>query len=123
MTNPIHSRIWHRPSGTLLVEGLKGWGITPFEGNYYIRKMYLKGDFFCRTLIPGLCPYKGIYHWLNLDLPDGQHEDNAGLALYHSKPIVPIYRLSPGASGKPPCIAVRSDVGLIVKSDEFTQLL
>jgi len=34
-------RIVHRPSGFLLAEGPLGWGITPFEGNYYISKKYL----------------------------------------------------------------------------------
>lgn len=30
-------RITHRASGTKLAEGPVGWGITPFEGNLYIR--------------------------------------------------------------------------------------
>jgi len=29
-------RICHRASQTTLAEGPVGWGITPFEGNYYI---------------------------------------------------------------------------------------
>ena len=59
MTNPTHIRIWRQPSGTLLAEGQKSQGITPSEGNYYIRKKYRKGDLFRSTPIPGLCPYKG----------------------------------------------------------------
>jgi uncharacterized protein (DUF427 family) len=64
-------RIFHRPSNTLLAEGKQGWDITPFEGNYYIRKKCLIGSPFKMTAIPGLCPYKFIYLWLDLQ-PDGQ---------------------------------------------------
>ena len=31
-----HVHITHLESGQLLAEGPVGWGITPFEGNYYI---------------------------------------------------------------------------------------
>jgi hypothetical protein len=39
-------RIRHRDTGTLLAEGPLGWGITPFEGNLYIARKYLKTDRF-----------------------------------------------------------------------------
>jgi len=29
-------RITHNPSGEIIAEGPLGWGIMPFEGNYYI---------------------------------------------------------------------------------------
>ena len=63
--------IVHRPTGTLLAEGPRGWGITPFEGNYYIRRRYLRTDRFGRNYVPGLCPYKFLYVWLDLKLGDG----------------------------------------------------
>ena len=38
-------RLTHTPSGTILAEGPKGFGgITPFEGNFYIRRKYLRTD-------------------------------------------------------------------------------
>ena len=49
-------RITHRPSGIVIAEGPIGWGITPFEGNYYIRANYLRTDRFHPNYIPGLCP-------------------------------------------------------------------
>lgn len=61
-------RIFHRPSQTLLAEGKRGWDITPFEGNYYVRKKCLVGRPFRLTAFPGLCPYKFIYLWLDLQL-------------------------------------------------------
>ena len=61
-------RITHKPTGILLAEGPLGWGITPFEGNYYIRKQYLKTEAFKLNFIPGLCSYKFLYVWLDLKI-------------------------------------------------------
>jgi uncharacterized protein (DUF427 family) len=63
-------RITHRPSNILLAEGPKGWGITPFEGNYYISRKYLKTDRFKINYIPGICFYKFLYVWMDLVLED-----------------------------------------------------
>ncbi|MGD9923668.1 MAG: hypothetical protein AB7V13_19845 [Pseudorhodoplanes sp.] len=53
-------RILHQRTGELIAEGPLGlFGITPFEGNYYIARRYLKTDRFATNWIPGLCPYKG----------------------------------------------------------------
>ena len=58
-------RITHKPSGTLIAEGPVGWGITPFEGNYYIGRKYLKTSGFKANYVPGLCIYKFLYVWLD----------------------------------------------------------
>ena len=39
-------RITHLPSGEVIAEGPVGWGITPFEGNWYISKKHLRTDGF-----------------------------------------------------------------------------
>ena len=65
-----HIRIMHRPSGTLLAEGKSGWDITAFEGNYYIRKKCLSGDYFALTAIPGICVYKFFYLWMDIVIED-----------------------------------------------------
>lgn len=62
-------RITHSPSGTVLAEGPIGWGITPFEGNLYIRDRYLKTNGLRLNVVPGICPYKGVYAWVDLRLP------------------------------------------------------
>ena len=54
MVDMSNVRITHTPSGTVLAEGPIGWGITPFEGNYYIRKKYLKTDHMRVNFLPGL---------------------------------------------------------------------
>jgi uncharacterized protein (DUF427 family) len=66
-----HIQIFHRPSQTLLAEGKTGWDITPFEGNYYIRNKCLNREAFKLTAIPGLCPYKFIFLWMDV-LPTKQ---------------------------------------------------
>lgn len=50
-----HVRIKHVGSDTLIAEGAIGWEITPFEGNYYIRKANLRTDQFRINYLPGLC--------------------------------------------------------------------
>jgi uncharacterized protein (DUF427 family) len=81
--------IWHEASGTLLARGPKGWGITPFEGNYYVSGKYFAGKPFRSTMIPGLCPYKGIYHWLHLELPEGQRENMLAWRYVIPNPLFP----------------------------------
>jgi hypothetical protein len=48
-------RITYRPTGEVLAEGPLGWGITPFEGNYYVRRKYLQTDRL-RPALPGQHP-------------------------------------------------------------------
>ncbi len=61
-------RIKHRATATVLADGPLGWGITPFEGNLYIRKKYLQTDGFRTNYFPGLCVYKFLFVWMDLHL-------------------------------------------------------
>lgn len=54
-------RITHRPTGTVLADGPLGCGITPFEGNLYIRRKFLLTDGFRVNFLPGLCIHKFLY--------------------------------------------------------------
>lgn len=69
VTEKRHIRISDRSTGTVLAEGARGWDIAPFEGNFYIRSRCLKGEFFKSNYIPGICPYKGLYVWLDFQVP------------------------------------------------------
>ena len=82
-------RITHRPSGTLIAEGPVGWGITPFEGNYYIGYRYLRTDLFRTNWIPGLCPYKFLYVWLDLDPPSGARAKSLAWRYWLPNPLLP----------------------------------
>jgi uncharacterized protein (DUF427 family) len=82
-------RILHRASGTMIAEGPVGWGITPFEGNYYIRKKFLKTDGFKANFVPGLCPYKFLYVWMDLHLPAGGRIKNLGWLYWLPNPLFP----------------------------------
>ncbi|UCE04259.1 MAG: hypothetical protein JSW67_12230 [Candidatus Latescibacterota bacterium] len=89
-------RITHRPSGILIAEGPLGWGITPFEGNYYIGRKYLRTDAFRPNFIPGLCPYKFLYVWMDLNLDDARRSRNLGWLYWFPNPLLPFiwYRVA-----------------------------
>lgn len=80
-------RILHKPTGMLLAEGPLGWGITPFEGNYYISEKYLRTDRFRPNFFPGLCPYKFLYVWMDLILENGDREKNLGWMYWLPNPL------------------------------------
>ncbi len=93
-------QIRHRATGTLLAEGPLGWGIAPFEGNFYISSRYLRTDGFRVSYVPGLCIYKFIYVGMNLHLPDGTRIDGLGWKYVVPNPLFPFiaFRLAlPGA--------------------------
>ncbi len=91
-----HVRIKHIPSGTLIAEGPVGWGITPFEGNFYIRSKYLTTDGFRINYLPGLCPYKFLYVWLDFVTNDGHKSRNLGWLYFLPNPLFPFiwYRVA-----------------------------
>ena len=88
--------IVHRPTNTVLAEGPIGWGITPFEGNYYVRRKYLKAGVFTSSFVPGLCTYKFLYVWLNLALPSGAREKHIAWLYWLPNPLFPFiwYRVA-----------------------------
>ncbi len=84
-----HIRISHRTSGTTLAEGPVGWGSTPFEGNYYISRKFLRTRDFKPNYIPGLCFYKFLYVWLDLHLEEGHKIRNLGWLYWLPNPLFP----------------------------------
>jgi len=82
-------RIKHRESGTVLAEGPVGWGITPFEGSFYIRKKFLKTDKFRVNYLPGLCFYKFLYVWMDLQLAKGGRVRNLAWMYWLPNPLLP----------------------------------
>ena len=109
MTNKL-VQIYHTPSGTLLAEGKKGWDITPFEGNYYVRKKNLCGDYFHLTPLPGLCVYKFIYLWVDIALPDGTRAGGLAWKYVIPNPLFPFIWYRVGIYGSHPEIDVRTSV-------------
>lgn len=82
-------RVRHKASQLLLADGPLGWGITPFEGNLYIARKYLKTDRFRVNFLPGLCVYKFLYVWLDLRLDDQQRVRNLGWLYWLPNPLLP----------------------------------
>ena len=91
-----HVRISHLASGTTLAEGPVGWGITPFEGSYYISRKYVRTRGFKPNYIPGFCFYKFLYVWLDLHLENGHKIRNLGWLYWLPNPLFPFvwYRVA-----------------------------
>jgi len=99
-------RITHKASGIKLAEGPIGWGITPFEGNYYVRRKYLKTDRLKPNFIPGLCPYKFLYVWLDFKFGDGQRVPNLGWLYWLPNPLFHFIWFRVGLPGTHPELLV-----------------
>jgi len=82
-------RISLRSTGTVLAEGLRGWDMMPFEGNFYIRARCLKTGFFRLNFVPSICPYKGLYFWMDLRLPDQLVEKSLAWYYWLPNPLFP----------------------------------
>jgi hypothetical protein len=82
-------RVTHLPSGTVLAEGPIGWGITPFEGNLYIRHKYLRSDGLRVNWLPGFCFYKFLYVWLDFHFGEGERSRMIGWKYVLPNPIFP----------------------------------
>lgn len=99
-------RITHRPSSTVLAGGPKGWGITPFEGNYYVSRKYLKTDGSKANFIPGLCLYKFLYVWLDLQLPDGDKVRGLAWLYWLPNPLFPFIWYRVGLPRSHPALSI-----------------
>ncbi len=84
-----HVRNRHKGTGMLLAEEPLGSGITPFEGNFYIARKYLKTDRFRTNYVPGVCIYIFLYAWMNLQLDDGKRVHNLGWLYWLPNPLLP----------------------------------
>lgn len=82
-------RISSSDTGEVIADGPIGWGIIPFEGNFYIRRKYLTTDGFRVNYIPGLCIYKFLYVWLDLHLSSGEILKSLGWLYWLPNPLFP----------------------------------
>lgn len=101
-------RIIHRDSGIVLAEGPLGWGIMPFEGNYYIARRHLRTEQFKPNFVPGFCPYKFLYVWLDLDLGDYGKAKNLGWMYWLPNPLFPFIWYRVGLPGMHPELLVET---------------
>lgn len=101
-------RVTHAPTGTVLAEGPLGWGITPFEGNFYIRKKYLKTDALRPNFIPGLCVYKFLYVWMDLRLPGEAPSRNIGWKYVVPNPLFPFIWFRTALPGRHPELRIET---------------
>ena len=99
-------RITHSGSGTILAEGPVGWGITPFEGNFYIRRKYLKTNQIRANFLPGLCPYKFLYVWMDLHVGEGRRVRNLAWMYWLPNPLLPFIWFRVALPGQHPEITI-----------------
>ena len=102
-----HVRITHRPSGDLIAEGPVGWGITPFEGNWYISRRHLASGGFRTTFLPGLCSYKFIYVWLDFLASTGEVSRRIGWRYVVPNPLFPFIAFRVAVPGRHPDLQVQ----------------
>ena len=106
-----HISVRHAPSGTLLADGPKGWGITPFEGNLYIRRKHVKTEAFRPNFVPGLCPYKGVYLGLDLRLRGETEVRGLGWMYWLPNPLLPFIAFRVGIPRFHPRLSVEERDG------------
>ena len=94
--------ITHSASGEVIAEGPVGWGITPFEGNWYISRKYLKTDGFRTTPVPGLCLYKFVYLWMHFRAQDGSVSKHLGWKYVIPNPLLPFVAFRVAVPGEHP---------------------
>ena len=82
-------RIKLRETGMVIAEGPIGWGITPFESAYYVRKKYLCTEGFQPNYIPGLCIYKFLYVWMDYVQENGAKIRGLGWKYWLPNPLLP----------------------------------
>lgn len=99
-------RIIHVPSGEVLAEGRRGWEITPFEGNFYISRRALRTKGFAVNWVPGLCPYKFLYLWMNFVSRNGKRETFLGWKYVVPNPLFPFIWFRIGVPQNHPALQV-----------------
>jgi len=99
--SPDIIRITHIPSEEIIAEGPRGWGIMSFEGNYYISRKYLKTSGFKVNFIPGLCPYKFLYVWMDFVSSKGKSR-NLGWLYWFPNPLFPFIWFRVAVPGRHP---------------------
>ena len=78
----------------------------PWEGNFYIARKYLQTDRFRTNFIPGRCPYKFLYVWMDLVLNDGSREKSLGWLYWLPNPMLPFIWFRVALPGEHPALLV-----------------
>lgn len=86
---PASLTIIHKPSGEIIAQGPKGWGMFQFEGNVYMARRHMKTEGFSFSGIPGICPYKFIYFWYHFKSRNGTRSPMLGWKYWLPNPLFP----------------------------------
>jgi len=64
-------------------------GASHYLRETWVSKKYLRTNRFKSNFMPGICPYKLLYVWLDLILEDGEPEKNFGWLYWLPNPLFP----------------------------------
>jgi hypothetical protein len=102
-------RITYTPTGETIAEGPVGlFGITPFEGNYYISRRCLRTEGFKPNWIPGFCIYKFLYVWLDFAARNGRKERSLGWLYWLPNPLLAFIAFRPAVPGSSPVLRIET---------------
>ncbi len=100
-------RITHVPSGAVIAEGPLGlFGITPFDGGYYISRRYLRTKGLKPNWLPGFCIYKFLYVWLDFVPERGTKEPLLGWFYWLPNPLLPFIAFRPAVPQSSPLLHI-----------------
>jgi uncharacterized protein (DUF427 family) len=116
-----HIQIFHRPSQILLAEGNTCWDITPFEGNFYIRRKCLNNELFRLTPIPGLCIYKFIYLWMDIEIKDQPNGRFMAWKYVIPNPLLPFIWYRTAIDGHHPDIEIKTSLRKTPYTDDVQE--
>jgi uncharacterized protein (DUF427 family) len=114
-------QIRDRRTRIVLAEGQRGWDITPFEGNFYLRSCCVRKDLFRPNYIPGLCPYKGLYVWVDLVIPGQESIKNLAWLYWLPNPLFPFIWYRIAVPGQHPDLLIEETVYETRAQDEQKQ--
>ena len=89
-------------NGETVVQGRIGWPVTPFEGNYYVQKNLIVSGKFVPNYMPGFCPYKFFYIWMDYITSGGDKIKNLAWMYFFPNPIFPFIWFRIGLSQNHP---------------------
>ncbi len=76
--------------------------MTSFEGNWYVGRQHLRTAGFSNTALPGLCPYKFIYLWMDYQAKDGSFSKGLGWKYVLPNPLLPFIAFRVAVPGDHP---------------------
>jgi hypothetical protein len=94
-------------SHRLAISGRTAWlGDHTLRGQLLHSKKYLRRGVFKPNFIPGICPYKFLYVWMDLSIEEGGREKNLGWLYWLPNPFLPFIWFRVALPGAHPSLVI-----------------